>query len=86
MLSAQHDTLRIAPPTQHDMTPYPQVKDEELEGDVAPRGKATRPDEMKAEVLEFINAIDDYKRLHTRPFPTWTEVFDIFMSLGYRRG
>lgn len=35
--------------------------------------------------LEFLQAIDRYKRLHRRPFPTWKEVFDIFIGLGYRK-
>ena len=49
------------------------------------RKKACRPDEMPAEVLEFITAIDDYKRAQQRPFPTWSEVLDILKSLGYAR-
>jgi hypothetical protein len=49
------------------------------------RTTATRPDEMPPEVLEFITAIDDYKRLHRRPFPTWSEVLEILKALGYSR-
>ncbi|MEM7515886.1 MAG: hypothetical protein AAF368_03040 [Planctomycetota bacterium] len=49
------------------------------------RVKTPRPDEMKAETLEFINAIDEYKRVHERPFPTWTEIFEIVIALGYRK-
>jgi len=44
-----------------------------------------RPDEMPADVLEFITAIDDYKRLHQRPFPTWSEVLEVVKKLGYAR-
>lgn len=44
-----------------------------------------RPDEMPGEVLEFITAIDDYKRIHQRPFPTWSEVLEVLKSLGYQR-
>jgi hypothetical protein len=46
---------------------------------------AARPDEMPPEVLEFITAIDEYKRSHRRPFPTWSEVLEILKSLGYER-
>jgi hypothetical protein len=46
---------------------------------------AARPDEMPAAVLEFITAIDEYKRSHRRPFPTWSEVLEIVKSLGYER-
>lgn len=49
------------------------------------KGGATRPDEMPAEVLEFIQAIDDYKRLNRRPFPTWSEVLEVLKGLGYQR-
>ncbi len=45
----------------------------------------TKPDEMSGEVIEFITAIDDYKRIHQRPFPTWSEVLDILKELGYSR-
>ena len=44
-----------------------------------------RPDEMPPEVLEFITAIDDYKRQNRRPFPTWSEVLEILKTLGYQR-
>jgi hypothetical protein len=47
---------------------------------------AMRPDEMPADVLEFITAIDDYKRKHQRPFPNWSEVLEVVKSLGYKRG
>jgi hypothetical protein len=50
-----------------------------------PKVASTRPDEMPPEVLEFITAIDEYKRLHRRPFPTWSEVLEIVKTLGYSR-
>ncbi len=40
---------------------------------------------MNEEQLEFIKAIDEYKRLNNRPFPTWTEVLDVVLYLGYRK-
>ena len=30
-------------------------------------------------------AIDEYKRVNERPFPTWSEVFEIIQFLGYRK-
>lgn len=56
----------------------------EAEGEPT-RGATLRPDEMSADVLEFITAVDEYKRIHRRPFPTWSEVLDIVKSLGYAR-
>jgi hypothetical protein len=51
----------------------------------AERHVSARPDEMPPEVLEFIQAIDEYKRVHRRPFPTWSEVLEIVKTLGYER-
>jgi hypothetical protein len=40
---------------------------------------------MNEEQLEFIKAMDEYKRVNHRPFPTWTEVLDVALYLGYRK-
>jgi hypothetical protein len=56
-----------------------------LEGEDEGRRATLRPDEMPPDVLEFITAIDDYKRLHQRPFPTWSEVLEVVKRLGYAR-
>ena len=47
--------------------------------------KAAEEGEMTAEQFEFIMAVNEYKQLNKRPFPTWTEVLDIIRALGYRR-
>jgi hypothetical protein len=49
------------------------------------RKNSARPDEMSAEVIEFITAIDEYKRLNQRPFPSWSEVLEIVKGLGYEK-
>ncbi len=41
--------------------------------------------EMGEELLEFVMAIDDYKRANDRPFPSWSEIFEIVHYLGYRK-
>jgi hypothetical protein len=41
--------------------------------------------EMADDVLEFVLAIDEYKRINSRPFPTWSEVFEVMRYLGYRK-
>lgn len=51
----------------------------------AAKPATSKPDEMEPEVLEFIQAIDDYKRIHGRPFPSWSEVLEIVRNLGYER-
>ena len=35
--------------------------------------------------VEFMRAMDKYKRKSGRPFPTWSEVLEVLMSLGYRK-
>ena len=41
--------------------------------------------EMTEEQFEFLMAVDEYKKVNKRPFPTWTEVLDIISALGYRK-
>lgn len=41
--------------------------------------------EMTDEQFEFIMAINEYKKVNNRPFPTWTEVLDVMKALGYRK-
>ena len=45
----------------------------------------TNPDSMSDEVIEFITAVDDYKRLNQRPFPSWSEILQVVKTLGYER-
>ncbi len=41
--------------------------------------------EVDADALEFIAAIDRFKKEHARPFPSWSEILLIVRQLGYRR-
>lgn len=41
--------------------------------------------EMSDEQFEFLMAINEYKRVNKRPFPTWTEILDVMKALGYRK-
>lgn len=47
--------------------------------------RAAEEGEISGELLEFIMAIDEYKRINERPFPSWSEVFEIIQYLGYRK-
>lgn len=56
------------------------------------RGKAivealpTLPEERREQdVLEFIRAIEAFKKKSGRPFTSWSDILDIVRSLGYRR-
>jgi hypothetical protein len=33
----------------------------------------------------FMRAMERYKRENRRPFPTWSEVLEVLISLGYRK-
>ncbi len=41
--------------------------------------------EMNVEQFEFIMAIETYKKVNKRLYPTWTEILDIVRQLGYRK-
>ena len=43
-------------------------------------GSDVEPDEML-----FLRAIEEYKRLHNRRYPSWREVLMIAHCLGYRK-
>ncbi len=41
--------------------------------------------EMTGEQFLFVMAIDAFKRVNRKPFPTWTEVLEVIRKLGYRK-
>lgn len=41
--------------------------------------------EMNSDQLEFVLAMDEYKRINKKPFPSWTEVLEVLKYLGYRK-
>jgi hypothetical protein len=41
--------------------------------------------ELNEEQFAFVMAIEEYKRLNNKPFPTWTEVLEVVRYLGYRK-
>ena len=40
---------------------------------------------MTAEQFEFCMAIETYKKVNKKMFPTWTEVLEVVQHLGYRK-
>jgi len=40
---------------------------------------------MTAEQFEFVMAIETYKKVNKRLYPTWTEVLEVVKQLGYRK-
>jgi hypothetical protein len=47
--------------------------------------KAAEEGEMTAEQFEFCMAIETYKKVNKKMFPTWTEVLEVMRHLGYRK-
>ena len=41
--------------------------------------------EMTDDQFELIKAIDEYKRVNNKPFPSYTEILEIVIALGYRK-
>ncbi len=41
--------------------------------------------EMSTEQFEFVMAIETYKKVNKRMYPTWTEVLEVVRQLGYRK-
>jgi hypothetical protein len=35
--------------------------------------------------IQFMRAMDQYKRDNRRPFPTWSEVLEVLRAIGYRK-
>ena len=47
--------------------------------------KAAEEGEMTAEQFEFVMAVEMYKKVNKRLYPTWTEVLEVINQLGYRK-
>jgi hypothetical protein len=47
--------------------------------------KAAEEGEMTTEQFEFIMAIETYKKVNKKMYPTWTEVLEVVRQLGYRK-
>lgn len=47
--------------------------------------RAAEEGELSGDLLEFVMAVDEYKRVNDRPYPTISEVFEIVQYLGYRK-
>ena len=41
--------------------------------------------EMNTEQFEFVMAMEAYKKVNHRLYPTWTEVLEVIQQLGYRK-
>jgi hypothetical protein len=46
--------------------------------------RAAEEGEMTDEQFAFLQAVNEYKKVNKRPFPSWSEVLDIVKAMGYR--
>jgi hypothetical protein len=47
--------------------------------------KTAEEGEMNTEQFEFVMAIEAYKKVNRRMYPTWTEILEVLNQLGYRK-
>jgi len=47
--------------------------------------RAAEEGEMTPHQFEFVMAIETYKKVNKRMYPTWTEVLEVIQQLGYRK-
>ncbi|HWB18850.1 MAG TPA: hypothetical protein VG711_01000 [Phycisphaerales bacterium] len=47
--------------------------------------KSAEEGEMTQEQFLFVMAIDAFKRVNNKTFPTWTDVLEVVRKLGYRK-
>ena len=70
---------------------YPEEADTNLERRRGPGRRRTdflraaEEGEMTQEQFMFVMAIDTFKRVNGKTFPTWTDVLEIIRKLGYRK-
>jgi hypothetical protein len=47
--------------------------------------KSAEEGEMNPYQFEFVMAVQTYKKVNKRLYPTWTEILEILVQLGYRK-
>jgi hypothetical protein len=88
VLKSRPQTLLADPPHP---TAERQAKSHELAEDEEPVERRRQIDpttcerDYSADEVEFMNAMNLYRRKTGRNFPTWSEVLEVVRSLGYHR-
>jgi len=49
----------------------------------SPKEPAPDPERLEYERLQFLRAMDSFKRRTGKTFPTWTEVLEVLRSIGW---
>jgi hypothetical protein len=72
--------------TKKPVAKRPRGKKDPAAGEQILKQLAPPPAERnEAEVMEFLKAIDTFKRKTGKLFPSWSDILDIVKSLGYQR-
>ncbi len=82
------ETERRIRPNQGDVS-EDRRRDEERRANKVERRRQIDPTtcerDYQPDEIEFMRAMDDYKRRSGRQFPTWSEVLEVLRDLGYRK-
>ena len=78
------DTLTDPPAMTSPSQPADDQKQDPSPNKRHVRTHTPRPDELSSDTLQFITAVDQYKREKMRSFLDDTEVIEIILGLGYR--
>ena len=49
----------------------------------SPKAPSVDPEVLEVERVEFLRAMDRYKRKTGKTFPSWSEVLDVLRSIGW---
>lgn len=47
--------------------------------------RAAEEGEMETDQFEFVMAVEAYKKVNKKLYPTWTEILEVVRQLGYRK-
>jgi hypothetical protein len=79
-IPTEADATRARPGTR-STGPARTPRDARVRRDPAPTSEPL----ISAADLEFMQAMQEYKRTSGRMFPTWSEVLEVLQGLGYRK-
>jgi hypothetical protein len=88
VLKSRPQTL-LADPPHPTADRQAKVEEREEDGETVERRRQIDPTtcerDYTADEVEFMNAMNLYRRKSGRNFPTWSEVLEVVRSLGYHR-
>lgn len=94
MISRRIHNRRIGPERRKSAAAKPETSYSGEDRRATPRRKVERrrmidpttcERDYSLDEIEFMKAMDDYKRKSGRMFPTWSEVLEVVRSLGYTK-